>query len=244
MEQILEKLEKIDERNVRIESKIDKMQVDLDKLNKENEQLKADNKAMRTKITEQEVRIEILERQARRKNIVIQGVEENQTESEQETINKIKGIMKKIGVQTNLDEELVEMRRIGRQGDPQNVPRPIILEMKKEATRMEILKAAKNLRGTKIYINEDFPKKILQERKHLLQLMKMVRQEGHTAALKYNKLWINGEPFSLEQLEGIDVNYWKKPEEKKGNARTINDRSPISDNIDPRGKLMKMASKN
>ncbi|XP_072389612.1 uncharacterized protein [Diabrotica undecimpunctata] len=168
---------------------------------------------MRTKITEQEVRIEILERQARRKNIVIQGVKENQTESEQETINKIKGIMKIIGVQTNLDEELVEMRRIGRQGDPQNVPRPIILEMKQEATRMEILKAAKNLRGTKIYINEDFPKKILQERKHLLKLMKMVRHA-------------------------------KKPEEKKGNARTINDRSPISDNIDPRGKLMKMASKN
>ncbi|CAG9832741.1 unnamed protein product [Diabrotica balteata] len=107
------------------------------------------------------------------------------------------------------------MRRIDRQANPQNVPRPIILEMKKEATRMEILKAAKNLRGTKIYVNEDFPKKTLQERKHLLQHIKMVRQEGHIAALKYNKLRINGEPFSRKQLEGIDVNYWKKPEEKK-----------------------------
>lgn len=55
------------------------------------------------------------------------------------------------------------------------------------------------LKGTKIYINEDCPKEIIEQRKQLIKHMKNATEKGYM--LHYNKLFINEQLWSLEQLE-------------------------------------------
>lgn len=78
--------------------------------------------------------------------------------------------------------------------------------------------------------------------------MKLIRTEGHLAVIKYNKLIINGEAYSLEQLEAHDTEKEGEGAKKETNGeenvkkkgRTLTQRSPGS-NEEVREKLLKIA---
>ncbi|KAK4880782.1 hypothetical protein RN001_008928 [Aquatica leii] len=59
-----------------------------------------------------------------------------------------------------------------------------------EVTREKILNSAKNLKGSDIWIDEGYTKKVQEERKKLIPLLKEAREKGQTAYLIYDKLKI------------------------------------------------------
>ncbi|KAF5298108.1 hypothetical protein FQA39_LY02532 [Lamprigera yunnana] len=89
--EINKKLDRTEERRTRIENKIDGMQA-------KNESIKMRNKELRDIIKRQQERIEHIEKEARRKNLVIQGIKEEE-ENEAIIVGKIKEIVKKMEVQ-------------------------------------------------------------------------------------------------------------------------------------------------
>ncbi|KAK4877387.1 hypothetical protein RN001_009893 [Aquatica leii] len=66
---------------------------------------------------------------------------------------------------------------------------------------MNILKNAKTLKGTDIWINEDYLKEVQEERRRLIPYMTEAKNKGYKALIRYDKLIINNETYRTKDLE-------------------------------------------
>ncbi|KAL3286045.1 hypothetical protein HHI36_000558 [Cryptolaemus montrouzieri] len=143
-------------------------------------------------------------------------------------------------VKIDVVAENIEFYNLGKPDQSKSTMRPILMELSKWNKKLEILKAAIILKGTKIYIKEDYPKSFLKQKKMVFKYMIEARKAGDIKHMKYDSLAINGEIFTLEQLEKNNEN----KEEKEGNTettikeRTLSERSPSNEIED--GRPMKI----
>lgn len=181
MKEIIEKLNKMDK-------KMDNYQEQIRKITNENTELKNKVTQMEQKIGIQDKRIQQLEKESKRKNLVVYGIEETENETCEIRNNKIKQILDKIKVKINMEVDIIQIRRIGKKETDNNRNRPLWLELSREDKKIEIIRAAKNLKGTKIWISEDLPKAIQDKRKALIPYLKSAREKGCRASIIYDKL--------------------------------------------------------
>ncbi|CAH1275563.1 Hypp9364 [Branchiostoma lanceolatum] len=118
-----------------------------------------------------------LENQSRRNNILIDGVPDAWDETWSQCEQKVESVMKE---KLNLDPMNIEIERAHRNGRFQDGgrPRPIVAKLLRCKDRDTIIQRAKYLKGSNIYINEDFSEKVRQKRKELIQKMKEARERG------------------------------------------------------------------
>ena len=57
--------------------------------------------------------------------------------------------------------------------------------------KLAVLDKAKILKGSDIFINEDFPEAVRQRRKELLSAIRVARERGDIAYLRYDKLIVH-----------------------------------------------------
>lgn len=239
-------MDEVKEMFQQIKSKLDMMDGKLEILNKEMKELKQENAELKAKTEKQEQRMEILEREIRRKNLVIKGICDDENEEKIKTEMKVETMLQKIGVKIDQKTDIDEVRRIGRYQT--ETKRPILLKLMKESKRTEILSKAKGLKGTEIWIDQDYPKEVQKERKELIPQLIEARQKGYMAQLRYNKLIINKEVFYAKnnyQNENLNTN--KEEEEESSNKnykRTIAERSPDGDTLaDQLKKIIKTSDR-
>ena len=70
----------------------------------------------------------------------------------------------------------------------ENRMRPILVQINKECTKSVMLKNAKHLKGSDIWVDNDYSRKMKEERKMLVTQMKEARQKGSIAYIRNNKL--------------------------------------------------------
>ena len=83
LKEILARLDEMSNGDSRRENKIDNIQRKMSKLKKENEELREENRIMRDAAKGQLTRIEWPEREIRKINVFLQGVEEEKNENEE-----------------------------------------------------------------------------------------------------------------------------------------------------------------
>ncbi|VEN42895.1 unnamed protein product, partial [Callosobruchus maculatus] len=176
-----------------IKESIKQMNEKLDSVVLEIKRMAEENKELKDRVKGQEERIERLEREIRKKNIVMKGVADETTENYEETSGKIVTILQKMGVSINAKEDIEEVRRLGRYNSERD--RPILVKFMKEPTKFTILKNTRNLKGTNVWIDEDYPKEVREDRRKLIPELKEARNRGYRATLRYNKLVINGDIY-------------------------------------------------
>lgn len=204
-----------------INNNMGKMNNKLDEITKEMRQLKQENNELKNKLIFHEDKIEQLEREIRKKNIVVKGIPDEEEENEEKGREKINTVILKMGVEIDEKIEVDEIRRIGKYDS--NRTRPILVKFTKESTKMKILRSARKLKGTDIWVDEDYPKNIQEERRELIQKMKEARNKGETAILRYNKLIINNEIYKKQRKV--------EQEQTPGVKRTVGERSPDGDSL-------------
>lgn len=226
-------MDKIAEMFQQIDGNMRQMNCKLDMLVLEMKQIKDENKKLKSKVEEQEEKIERLERTIRSKNIIIKGINEEERENQNTIKERVNLVMQKMGVNVEMEKDIDEIARIGKYTPGRK--RPIMVKLLRESTKSEIFRNAKQLKGTDIWIEEDFPKNIQEERRALIPKLKDARNRGYRAVLRYNKLIVDGEIYS--EREGGQ--YWEvkqrmEGEETKGagQKRTVEIRSPEGDSID------------
>ena len=165
MEEILAKLNNLEAGNSRIETKIDRMQMEIDVLRKENKMISEENKELKRIVEKQEQRMNSIELEMKRKNLIISGVHEDEDEESEEMHTEVKDLLKQIGVE---EKYYKIIGRIGRKLNGKT--RPVSIEAQNVDEKMKILHMAKKLAGSKIYIDEDFPRNIREERKQLIRI--------------------------------------------------------------------------
>lgn len=132
-----------------------------------------------------------LEREKRRKNLLIFNIDEEVGEKISDIENKIAQlIVQKLLVSDFcLSQDVDYCRRLGKVPTSEKT-RPIILALTTERKKWAILKNCNKLKGSNISIREDYPEEVRAKRKGLLDEMKKLKREGKTVSLVYDKLFI------------------------------------------------------
>lgn len=249
MEKLLEemnnKLSRMETSNTRIENKIDSLQMEIKTLKQDNEEVKEQNRKLTAIIKDQDQKIIQMEKEHRKKNIVIYGIKETDEENEAGQRKEVKSIVVE-QMKTELDPaiDIVDTKRIGMKHSGKN--RPLLVELRSYSKKLEIMNMKKSLKESDIFIDEDLPKEIQQKRKQLLPYMKKAREGGEKAYLNYDKLKIGNNLYTTEDLQTVEEEIKRKnadtsgPDEHKRKGRTMSERSPGQEMI--RTKLFKQTS--
>lgn len=235
----MSEFERIEKMFQKIDENINLVNAKLDKVVQEMKQVKEENRKLKSVVAEQEKRIDNLEREVRRKNVVIKGVMDEEEESENKTKEKITTILQKMGVNVDMNMDIEEIRRIG--SYVKDRKRPILVKLTKERAKILILQNARNLSGTDIWIDEDFSKTVQEERKALIPHLKEERKKGNRAYLRFNKLIVNGEAYTVKDtIRGEEVGK-NITNENNSQKRTVTERSPEGSSFE--GQIRKITRK-
>ena len=116
-----------------------------------------------------------LEDRSRRWNLRIDGVTEKKGETWEQCEEEIQNIFKeKLGLENiNIDRAHCSKGKTS-----SNKPRTIVCKLLSYKQKKEVLKNAKKLKGSNIFINEDFYFETMQRRKEPWEEVKRLRREG------------------------------------------------------------------
>lgn len=133
-------------------------------------------------------KMEYLEGQTRRNNLVFDGIVESPGETWTETEEKVQKVLAE-KLQLQREVEVERAHRAGKPGGDR--PRSIMVKLLRYKDRETILQRTKSLKGSKIYINEDFTDAVRRRRKELMPELRAARGRGDIAFLRHDKLIIH-----------------------------------------------------
>lgn len=167
-----------------VEEKCSGMADEVEKVSKEVEVVKVANVKIEGRLEAMDEKIDYLENQSRRNNLVFRGIwpkiGETWEKCKEEVIELVNT---KLGI-TIGKEDIERAHRTQGKGEP----KPIVAKFKSYSVKEQILKNTNKLKDTNWFIMEDFSAKVIKERKVLLERMKDLRQNGWFATVRYNKL--------------------------------------------------------
>lgn len=157
------------------------------------------NEVTKEKIEKMEKKMNQYEREKKKRNIVIHGLEEKQNETWQEREIVVLDLLQK---QINSSVQTTEIDSIRRVGIKKpGKCRPIVVSFTTLRRKLEILSLKRSLVGSKIYIQQDFSEQVLNKRKELQPYVLKLRKEGNTVKLQNDVMYVNGKEWSVDKLE-------------------------------------------
>jgi hypothetical protein len=141
-----------------------------------------------------------LENQSRRNNIRVYGVEEKPRETWEETEAALKSILiEKLQLPSEPCIERVPHctgKPTKSNGSLRQGPRPIICHVYDWKEKESILKQARRMKPSGLYIHEDAAEATLQKRRSLMPRLKQAKDEGKVAYFVLDKLVIKNRQHS------------------------------------------------
>jgi hypothetical protein len=154
-------------------------------------------------------KIEDLENQSRRSNLIFYNVPEDEKEEWSTTESKVLDIVNKTMKVSTSEYDIERAHRLGRKGQRN---RPIIVRFAHFKKKDTILRAAKHLRQSRIQVTEDYSKQVRETRSKLKKFMIEARKRGHFAQLWFDRLKIDGAFYTLQDLERENKDYGGRQE--------------------------------
>nr|CAI5818350.1 unnamed protein product [Callosobruchus analis]CAI5856004.1 unnamed protein product [Callosobruchus analis] len=174
-----------------------------DKIHSEIQELKVENEDLKEEVSKLKEKIVKIEHEAKKYKLMIYGLEE--TGDDRIDVTTCIDLLKQ---KLNIDCQFIDFRNISRVGRPiTGRKRPISIETSSYFLQSDILKNAKNLKGSNIFISPEYPREEYEERKALGQHLKEARQNNKVAQISNKKLIIDGKEYTLTDLEKIK---WQK----------------------------------
>ena len=194
--------EDMEEIKMLLQSMRDEMKSEFKKNHEETEKLRNDIRekeikwqrektALENKINVLENKFEQQDKKARRNNIVIKGAHLNTENLEGEVECMIKN---KLGVEVKILEAYTIRNR--------HENKIIIAKTEYIKQKTMIMTNKNKLKDTRIYIENDLTKKELEIQRDIRQVAK--KEKGKQVKIGYQKLIINGQTWSYEQLQNQD----------------------------------------
>ena len=176
---------------------------DIKVLSKENDDLKIENQRLKnnlcivnSELKQQADKLTQLELYTRRENLVFYGIRQDQEENCEK---KVKGVLNNIMKLGDVDS--IKFDRCHRLPGPK--PQPIITRFNWYQDRERVWSAKSNLKATAISISEDFPAVVAENRRSLYPIMMQARKLNHFAVLQADKLKIDNNIYSTENLHTL-----------------------------------------
>ena len=145
-----------------------------------------------------------LETQSRRDNLIFEGVEEREGETDRDVYDTIVRILSGMKIQNAQEIRIVRCHRLGPKSN--NHPRPIIFKLHWFGDRTRIWEARRELKsfeGGKIFLAENFPPEIEKRRKILHPIMKAARSAEVRAFMSVDRLVVAGKSYTVDNLDSL-----------------------------------------
>lgn len=165
--------------------------------------LKNENGQLRKEICELRERLVQQESQARRNNLLFNGIQEKTKETWSETETAVREVLSTV---LGLDQKNVKFERVHRIGQKHaNKTRSILAKFCYFQDREQVWGLRKKLSGTVYTMSEDFPPEIIQERRTLFPVLKAAKASSSVknVQLKVDKLLIDGKTYTSKSLNDL-----------------------------------------
>ncbi|XP_070564484.1 uncharacterized protein [Ptychodera flava] len=130
-----------------------------------------------------------MEDRSKRNNLVFRGVREDENETWEETEQKVKSLLsEKMNITDDIEFERVHRMSTGTRASANSTGRPIVAMCSKYKDKEKILSKGKNLRGTDIFVEQQFSMETNFIRKKLFGKRKELVQQGIRAFVNYKKI--------------------------------------------------------
>ena len=178
----------------------------LKKLSKKLADVETKQRSCEKNLKDLEDKIEMMERDKRRKTILIEGVEERPENTPE---NVVIDLFRDIGLERGLGDIDTFYRR-GKLTENSQRPRPIVVSFLRLSDKHLMFKSLYKLKENKawkfIYINDDLTERQLSDIRDLKALNALARSQGTNSFMKGNHLVINGQRFNSENLDKLPKN--------------------------------------
>lgn len=145
-------------------------------------------------------KIDYIENQSRRNNVIFDGILEDSKETWQETEVKVHEVLKSnMGFSDNLPIE--RAHRVGAKKAQKS--RAIVVKFSSYKDREAVLRNGKKLKGSAVYVREDLSERILERRRVQLDQLKQARAQGKIAYFNYDRLIVKNR-VSVGQVVSAD----------------------------------------
>ena len=161
----------------KIEEKIRNIEYRTTTITKAEEYSNAERMKMQEKLRDMEDR-------NRRNNLRVDGIEELEGEDCEQLMTKL--FEGQLGVMNVVIERA---HRVGETKEDRE--RTIVLKLLNYKDKINILRNARKLKGSGIYINEDFSRQTMLIRRELRAEMRELREQGIYAVIKYDQLYVD-----------------------------------------------------
>ena len=181
-----------------LQQKVHDLEGKVSDLQNENDELKSVNSDLQARMDRMELKTDDLECRSKRNNLIVYGIPRS---SEKETSQDCEEMMKDFctdRLELSNDVSFDRVHRIN--GKPDS---PIILRCSFYKDKISMLKQKQKLKGTNIFLGEDFSQRVREIRKQLSPHLKSAKREGKKVTMVYDHLIINGKKFGLDGSGGI-----------------------------------------
>jgi hypothetical protein len=162
---------------------------------RENEDLKQRNEVLLNRVDKLENHVDDLEGRSRRNNILVHGLEQWEGESQESIELRLKEVFTD---KMDLMQD-IQFDRVHRLGTKKNSP--IIARCTFYKDKVDIMKAKKKLKGSDIFVGDDFSRGVREKRKKLSSFLKEIREEDKTARLVHDHIVVDGKKYYLDEDE-------------------------------------------
>lgn len=139
-------------------------------------------------------RVELLDREVKKNNLIIFGLEETS-----ESVS-IEYICQKLQTLLGIEIHQSDVRDVYRLGKSKN--NPVKIEFVSQATKKLVLKNCRQLKGTNISVTHDLTLKQREEGKKLRKhLSRFKENSSNKCTIKGNKLFVKNKTYTIDQLE-------------------------------------------
>lgn len=191
--------EEIKQNRATISTEIKKLKEDL---HGEIQELRGENQLLKEEVNRLKDQLKKVDEETKKYKVMIYGLEETETADDLQT--DITSCLKLFNNKLGLSCVFGDLRNVYRVGKfISGKRRPISIETNSFFLRKDILKNAKKLKGTKIFISAEYTKSEYEERKILHNHLKEARQNNQVAQIKNKKLIVDGREYCLEELKHI-----------------------------------------
>ncbi|KAI5723648.1 hypothetical protein M8J76_009158 [Diaphorina citri] len=202
------------------------------------------NKQINEKIEKLEKKINTLEKESKKRNIVVYGIKEGQDETYEDLREIVRWFLNdkmQMGIGRN---EVDNFFRLGKRTEAGR-DRPILIKFVTNCRKREVVNKKGILKRSKIFIENDLCEKEEIEKKNLVKKMKELRASGHHVIIRGKSLIVNGERRKemAETQEDTDMEceYLTDQSEKKRqrSPEVIRDEMEIGNPVKPKKKIKK-----
>ena len=178
-------------------------------LEKEIKRVQRDTKSTMARL-QTDILKETADRISREANVILIGLDETATDTDQTAIKTtvVQFAKKEMALEMK-EEDIVETRRLGKQGGddgkPRHRPRPLLVKFRTAHAKKEFTSARGRLKGKDIFINDDLTPTEQARRRALVPLYKSIKSSDKNARchLVRDQLVLNGRELTATELEEL-----------------------------------------